>query len=38
MLTQIRYENYLSVTGEAPAETAGGVPVLKVAEGDRFCN
>jgi hypothetical protein len=29
------YENYLKSL-EAPAETAGGVPVLKVAEGDRF--
>jgi hypothetical protein len=29
-------ENYLKVMGEPTAETAGGVPVLKVAEGDRF--
>ncbi len=27
---------YLTVMGEEPAETAGGVPVLKVAEGDKF--
>jgi len=27
---------YLTVMGEPPAETAGGVPVLKVAEGDKF--
>lgn len=29
-------ENFLKVMGEPPAETAGGVPVLKVAEGDKF--
>jgi len=28
--------NYLTAMGEPPAETAGGVPVLKVAEGDKF--
>jgi len=27
---------YLAVMGEPTAETAGGVPVLKVAEGDKF--
>jgi hypothetical protein len=27
---------YLTVMGEPTAETAGGVPVLKVAEGDKF--
>jgi hypothetical protein len=32
---QIR-SKYLSVMGEPTAETAGGVPVLKVAEGDKF--
>jgi hypothetical protein len=32
---QIR-SKYLTVMGEPTAETAGGVPVLKVAEGDRF--
>jgi hypothetical protein len=30
-----KFENYLKSWG-SPAETAGGVPVLKVAEGDRF--
>jgi hypothetical protein len=29
-------ENYLKVMAEPTAETAGGVPVLKVAEGDKF--
>ncbi len=29
-------ENFLKVMGGAEAETAGGVPVLKVAEGDKF--
>jgi hypothetical protein len=29
-------EKFLTVMGGAEAETAGGVPVLKVAEGDKF--
>lgn len=30
------YENYLQSLKAPPAETTGGVPVLQVAEGDRF--
>lgn len=30
------YENYLKSLKAPPAEAAGGVPVLQVAEGDRF--